>query len=322
VLKSVRKMSLAKHKKTAAANESMLEFRHPSLEVARDDVERQIAMMDQLLDESYEWEKKFLEMKKKYEDETFLRTKLLDLDNPKKVAQHLNSLCAKLTGKSTRMYGEDVEGWAMTKTLISDHHYCEQKNIPEVWEIFREIKLICERVPEFTGHHRTESYRNTPDDETINTTQTRPFPIGDLVYSNQPYRDDIVKQTKEEYVKDVDQYICMKIRGVVRRAHERRMRKKVAQQIRKSPEYRNAQMLCAAKNIGLYGNPKNDKSQYRVKSYTKPELRKWAIRAGVESSLMPRSMKVKELRVTIQDELRLMSSVGGLGHLPLKETLY
>ena len=273
-------MALLKNKMTAQANESQMPWNLNLPIVVAEECDETSAMLDKLMDESWEWEQKFLAMKKDYEDEKFLRNTLLDLNDPKKVAKHLNALTGKLTGQTQRMYGDDVEGWAkrQTKFIRENWESVDGHPNPDVWSIYREIKLICERLSgEFEGHHG----RKIADDAWEVQTGTRPLPITGYKFVGLPHNRRLVqhetgrmphqsvsyyfeepvgyeaasRQTKEEFVNGIEAFIHDAIKVVVRRAGRESATRIIQDWGVLTPGLKRAQLRIVAKHLVKWGKP-------------------------------------------------------------------
>ena len=150
-------MALLKHKMTAKANEEMLPHNLNLPVVESEDISEQVAMVERLMEESWQWEEKFRKMKEKHDDlcdkgvaiddarhliwkrevayQSHRRQKDMDMDVFNRYIENLHSHMNRGTFTGTTGGGEAVfrtptnEHWVMLKAMKVRAEYLDDADL-------------------------------------------------------------------------------------------------------------------------------------------------------------------------------------------------
>jgi hypothetical protein len=234
-------MALAKHKETARENEGMLphNLKPPSVFDDDEETEATAEMMNRLMDESWEWEKKFQAMTKKYEDEKEFARMFFDPTDKKEVANKLTRL---------QHQSRDIAGWLKNTTTFMKKNAMEntrsRDNNP--WDSYRKARAICERYGmDKMWDETTDEFSARPQLSNLGKFVRRRVDHGN--YQETAYD---FKYTTREWLENLEDTIINTIQCGVRDAGGWCISADIiiAWAI-ETPGYRRAQALCIAKDI-------------------------------------------------------------------------
>jgi hypothetical protein len=270
-------MALLKHKTTARENEFL---RNLNLPIAgTEECDETVAMMERLMDESWEWEQKFFAMKKNRDSEKAFAKMFFDTTNKKQVARHLTHL---------RHRAITLHRWVSERTPFMSGNVSPTRTFNfgslNPWEVYRNAKMVCERYGmDKMWDETTDHYSDRPQLSNLGKFTRR--------YEDPENRYSLIydfKYTTQEWLENLEETIINLIRDEVRNACLLAKPTEISKWAIETPGYRRAQALCIAKDIarGYVGSSASSKGKH----LTMKNMKWLAKMCGVEEW----QMKVKK----------------------------